>query len=156
MTDNNLTINHAEFKRIPLFRSVSIVDVEDVLRECPLLQIEPGRVVIAAGQPYERIYIVLDGHVSVRLGSLNAPPLTTLGRGDVFGELSVIDGEPTSAYVVAEERCRLLGLDRDALWELYRRTPYIANNLLAILSRRIRESNEQLSEYQPRIEKLGG
>jgi hypothetical protein len=47
-----------------------------------------------------------------------------------------------------------LGLDREALWELFRRTPYIANNLLAILSRRVRTSNVQLEDYQGQIKTL--
>ena len=156
MSDTILTINPAEFKHIPLFSSVSIFDVEDILLKCPLLRVDEGRVIIAAGQPNERLYIVLRGTVSVRLDSLDAPPVAHLARGDVFGELSVIDGEPTSAFVVTEERCRLLGLDRDALWELFRRTPYIANNLLSILSRRVRTSNVQLEEFQGRIKELGG
>lgn len=156
MSDTILTINPAEFNQIPLFSSVSIFDVEDVLLKCPLLRVDEGRVIIAAGQPNERIYIVLRGEVSVRLDSLEAPPVAILSRGDVIGELSVIDGEPTSAFVVAESRCRLLGLDRDALWELFRRTPYVANNLLAILSRRVRASNRQLEEFQHRMRELGG
>ena len=151
MSDTILTINPAEFNHIPLFNSVSIFDVEDVILKCPLLRIDEGRVIIAAGQPNERMYIVLRGEVSVRLDSLDSAPVATLSRGDVFGELSVIDGEPASAFVVAETRCRLLGLDRDALWELFKRTPYIANNLLAILSRRVRTSNVQLEEYQMRL-----
>ena len=57
--------------------------------------------------------------------------------------MSVID-EPNFAFVVAEDK-RLLGLDRDALWELFRRTPYLANNMLTILTQRIRNSNKSLS-----------
>ena len=94
MSDTILTINPAEFKHIPLFSSVSIFDVEDILLKCPLLRIDEGRVIIAAGQPNERLYIVLRGTVSVRLDSLDAPPVAHLARGDVFGELSVIDGDP--------------------------------------------------------------
>ena len=151
MSDTILSINLAEFDQIPLFGSVSIFDVEDVLLKCPLLRIDKGRVIIVADQPNERMYIVLRGSVSIRLDTLDSPPVAHLSRGEVFGELSVIDGEPTSAFVVAEERCRLLGLDRDALWELFRRTPYVANNLLTILSRRVRTSNVQLEEYQSRL-----
>ena len=156
MSDTILAINPSEFNRIPLFRSVSIFDVEDVLLKCPLVRVDEGRVIIAAGQPNERLYIVLRGEVSVRLHSLDVPPVARLTRGDVFGELSVIDGEPTSAFVVAESRCRLLGLDRDALWELFRRTPQIANNLLAILTRRLRATNVQLEDCQARISGLDG
>jgi CRP-like cAMP-binding protein len=151
MSDTILTINPAEFKRLPLFRSVSIFDVEDVLTKCPLLRVDEGRVILAAGQPNERMYIVMRGSVSVRLESPESDPVARLGAGDIFGELSVIDGEPTSAFVVAEERCRLLGLDRDALWELFRRTPYLANNLLTILTHRVRNSNKQYEEMQRRL-----
>ena len=108
MSDTILSISLAEFGQIPLFRSVSIFDVEDVLLKCPLLRIDKGRVIIAADQPNERMYIVLRGSVSIRLDTLDSPPVAHLTRGEVFGELSVIDGEPTSAFVVAEERCRLL------------------------------------------------
>lgn len=155
MSDTILNISPTEFSKLPLFRSVSIFDVEDILLQCPLLRIEEGRVIIAAGQPNERMYIVLRGEVSVRLESPDSPPVATLSRGDVVGELSVIDGEPTSAYVVAEGRCRLLGLDRLALWAMFKRSPHIANNLLSILTTRIRNSNKQFealrrsSEGQP-------
>ncbi|MBT6275121.1 MAG: cyclic nucleotide-binding domain-containing protein [Chromatiales bacterium] len=151
MSNTIITINLAEFTGLPLFKSVSIFDVEDVLLKCPVVRVDEGRVILAAGQLNERMYIVLRGEVSVRLESPESQPVAVLGSGDVFGELSVIDGEPTSAFVVAEKQCRLLGLDRDALWELFRRTPYMANNLLAILTRRIRNSNKQYEEMQRSI-----
>lgn len=146
MSDTILTINPAEFNKLPLFKSVSVFDVEDILLKCPLLRVEEGRVIIAAGQPNERMYIVLRGTVSVHLHAPESEPVARLGPGEVFGEMSVIDGEPTSAFVVADQRCRLLGLDRDALWELFRRTPYIANNLLTILTGRIRSSNRRFDD----------
>ena len=150
MTDTLMSIHPAEFQRLPLFRSVSIFDVEDILLRCPLLRVEKGRVIIAAGQSNERMYIVLRGKVSVRLVSPDSPPVAQLGAGEVIGEMSVIDGEPTSAFVVAEDKCRLLGLDRDALWELFRRTPYLANNMLTILTQRIRNSNKSFERLRLR------
>ncbi|NKC14451.1 MAG: hypothetical protein GKR94_20400 [Gammaproteobacteria bacterium] len=65
-----------------------------------------------------------------------------------IGEPSVIDSEPTSAFMIAEEHCRLLGLDRNALWELFRRTPYMTNNLLTLLTCRMRNSNKQYEDRQ--------
>ena len=53
-----MSIHPAEFQRLPLFRSVNIFDVEDILLRCPLLRVEKGRVIIAAGQSNERMYIV--------------------------------------------------------------------------------------------------
>ena len=89
---------------------------------------------------------MLRGKVSVRLGSPDTSVVAQLRPGEIIGEMSVIDGEPTSAFVVAEEKCRLLGLDREALSELFRRTPYPANNMLTVLTQRIRNSNRASSK----------
>lgn len=155
MSDTILTLNPAEFHRLPLFSSVNIFDVEDIILTCPLLRVEQGMVILAAGQPNERLYVILRGKISVRL-DLDQAPVAELSDGDVFGELSVIDRQPTSAFVVAEERSRLLGLDRDALWELFRRTPYIANNLLSILTRKVRNDNVQIEELQRQLAEARG
>ena len=77
--------------------------------------------------------------------------MATFGRGDVFGELSVIDAQPASAFVVARSNCRLLGIDKDSWWAMFKRTPEIAINLMNILARRIRATNEQLRGPQDDI-----
>jgi CRP-like cAMP-binding protein len=94
MSDTILTINPVEFNQIPLFSSVSMFDVEDIILKWPLLRIGAGPVIIAAGQPNERMYIVLCGEVCVHLDTLESQSVATLTRGDVFGELSVILANP--------------------------------------------------------------
>ncbi len=144
MSDTIITISPVEFARLPLFKSVSIFEVEDVLLKSTLLRLDAGKIVIAAGQSNQRMYVVLRGELSVHLESLQNDPVATIGTGEVFGELSVIDSEPTSAYVVAQTKCRLLGIDQEGLWEMFRRTPHVANNLLAQLTRRVRSTNEHI------------
>ncbi|MCH9674992.1 MAG: cyclic nucleotide-binding domain-containing protein [Gammaproteobacteria bacterium] len=148
MTDTVLAINPAEFAHIPLFGSVSIFDVEDVIHACPLIRVSEGEAVLSAGQANANLYVVLLGALTVRLGAADSPPVATLERGQLFGELSVLDNKPASAYVVAESPCRLLAIDRDSLWELFQRSPYIANNMLSILSKRIRTSNQTIEALQ--------
>lgn len=151
MSDTILTISPLEFSRLSVFKSVSMVDVEPILLKCPLLRVEEGTVVISAGQPSERMYVLLRGEVSVRLDSVQGEPVARLGGGEVFGEFAVIDGQPASAFVVAETPCRLLGLNREALWEMLGRSPYVANNLLGILTRRMREANSHMKVLQRRL-----
>ena len=151
MSDTILTISPLEFSRLAIFKSVSMVDVEAVLLNCPLLRVESGTVIISAGQPLERMYVLLRGEVSVRLGSVEATPVATFAGGEVFGEFAAIDGEPASAFVVAETPCRLLGLNRDALWEMFGRSPHVANNLLSILTRRMRKANQQIKALQRQL-----
>ena len=80
----------------------------------------------------------------------------TIGQGEMFGELSVIDGEYTSAFVVTETPCRIVGLDGNILWELFRRTPYVAHNLMTTLARRLRDSNKVIEDLQRRLREQAG
>ena len=111
---------------------------------CPLLRVDEGSVVITPGQPNQRLYIVIRGDMSIHLDDVDGESVATLGRGDVFGELSVIDAQPASAFVVARTTCRLLGIDKDSWWEMFKLTPDIAINLMTILAQRIRDTNLQL------------
>jgi CRP/FNR family transcriptional regulator len=146
-----LGITPEELHRLSLFKSTQFDDIEDVLVQCSVLRIDAGKVVIAAGQPNRRIYLVVEGKLSVRLDSLDNDPVAYIREGESFGELSVIDGSYTSAFVVTETPCRIMGLDGEVLWELFRRTPYVAHNLLALMARRLRESNGVIEGLQKKI-----
>ena len=147
----SMTITAEELHRLSLFKSTQFDDIEHVLMQASVLRIDPGRVVIAAGQPNKRLYLVVEGKLQVRLDSLDNPPVARIGQGEMFGELSVIDGEYTSAFVVTETPCRIMGIDGDVLWELFRRTPYVAHNLLSMLTKRLRDSNRIIEGLQSRL-----
>ena len=149
----SMTITPEELHRLSLFKSTQFDDIEDVLLQASVLRVDAGRIVIAAGQPNRRLYLVIEGRLQVRLDSLDNPPVARIGEGEMFGELSVIDGDYTSAFVVTETPCRIMGLDGEVLWELFRRTPYVAHNLLSTLARRLRDSNKVIEGLQ---EKLAG
>ena len=146
--DTIMALAPAEFTKIPLFKSLNYEDLEDILFKCALLRIDEGSVVIAPGQPNQRLYILVRGEMSIHLDGVDAERIATLERGDVFGELSVIDAQPASAFVVARTNCRLLGIDKDSWWAMFQRKPEIAINLMTILARRIRATNEQLGGSQ--------
>ena len=151
MSQSDLQVTQGDLHRLSLFKSTNFDDVEEVLSQCSVLRVGPGKVVIAAGQPNQRLYLVLEGELSVRLESFDNAPVATIGKGEMFGELSVIDGGTTSAFVVTETACRIVGLDGDNLWELFRRTPYVAHNLLNTLAQRIRNSNNVMEDLQRQL-----
>lgn len=143
-----LTLEPEEFHKLSLFRSTRVDDIEDVLSRCSVLRIAAGKIVVAARQPNKRLYLVCEGELSVRLHSLDADPVATIGAGEMFGELSAIDGDYTSAYVITETPCRIVGIDGDSLWELFSRSPQVAHNLMTTLAARLRESNKVIEELQ--------
>ena len=64
-----------------------------------------------------------------------------LGERDFFGELTTLDPEPHSATVTAEEDTRLLGLNRDLLYELMADHPEVLKGIIHELCRRLRIKN---------------
>jgi CRP/FNR family transcriptional regulator/CRP/FNR family cyclic AMP-dependent transcriptional regulator len=71
--------------------------------------------------------------------------LATLSKGDFFGEMSILDGEPRSATVVAAKNCELLMLYRKTLLEIMQNYPKIAIQMLITMSQRLRRSNRHIN-----------
>ena len=70
--------------------------------------------------------------------------LALLGRGEVVGEMSLIDDDLRSATVVTLERVSLLALDRDTYDYFRRDCPRLIENLIRIVAKRLRRTNAQL------------
>ena len=89
---------------------IEIVHVEDV---------PAGRWVLEEGQPNARLFIILEGAVSVKLPKrarrVSEVKLATLAAGDIFGEYSVFDGQPVSATVFAVQDARVAWVEKAAL-----------------------------------------
>jgi CRP-like cAMP-binding protein len=69
-----------------------------------------GEEVITEGRAGTTFYVVVRGRLSVRVG---AKEIATFQRGDAFGEMSLLTGEPRSATIVALEDCVLLEVGRE-------------------------------------------
>ena len=67
-----------------------------------------------------------------------------LGPGDFFGEMSLLDGGPRSATVVAETPLRLLVIPRRAFWTLLTKVPQLNQKILVTLSQRVRQAEKSL------------
>ena len=76
-----------------------------------------GEVIFHKGDPGTSMFAIVDGQVKIVLPSDSGDEalLAVLDRGDIFGELSLIDGQPRSATVVAAEPTETLVLHRETL-----------------------------------------
>ncbi len=105
-----------------------------------------GEVIFHQGEPGDEIFLVNEGRVQVFITSDTGEKII-LGentRGDVFGEISLLDGGPRTAAAVAIERTEVLTLDRDKLLELVERHPHVAIDLLTVMGQRLRGTDELL------------
>ncbi|HOO00532.1 MAG TPA: GGDEF domain-containing protein [Syntrophales bacterium] len=123
---------------IHLFRNVDPDSIRGLLDGLGIVYLEESEILIKPGQRNDRLYLIADGRIRIHLHDPATPPVAVLARGESVGEMSLIDGEPTSAYAIADEPSRLLVMEEDALWSLVRFSHEAACNLLAGLVRRLR------------------
>ncbi|MCX7635889.1 MAG: cyclic nucleotide-binding domain-containing protein, partial [Syntrophales bacterium] len=135
-----------DYRAIHLLRNVNLDAVRGLIETCNLAYLETGEVLISPGQMHHRIYLILEGQISIHLGSPDEDPITVLMAGESVGEMSVLDRKPTSAYAVARTPCRLLVMDEDVLWSLVHASHDAACNLLITLTKRLRRTDSLIVE----------
>jgi CRP/FNR family cyclic AMP-dependent transcriptional regulator len=106
-----------------------------------------GALIVRQGDPGDALYVVRSGAVKVAVVGQDGREviLGTLGQGDHFGELALIDGQPRSAHVVAMEPTVLLVLRRDEFRRQVEQMPRVAWALLEELSRRLRDADAKIT-----------
>jgi CRP/FNR family transcriptional regulator, cyclic AMP receptor protein len=106
-----------------------------------------GEVLFAAGDAGDGCYLLDQGLLKVTLTSSRGEERTIaiLGPGAVVGELSMIDGRPRSASVVALNDCLLRFTSREAFAKGMATHPEAYHALVAILAFRLRQADEGLA-----------
>jgi diguanylate cyclase (GGDEF)-like protein len=105
-----------------------------------------GDVLIEQGGHLAKMFLVLDGELTVHLDDVEADPVATIGAGETVGELGVLDGSAASAFVVAKTTCRVLEIGEDDFWQLTNVSHAFAVNLLLKLASRLRANNIAVSK----------
>jgi|GEM_PF-462700 CRP-like cAMP-binding protein len=122
-------------QRVPLFTGFNENELRRVAGLSRIVDVSAGTVITQIGDAGDSFFIIIDGTATVRTpvgsGSQIQP-------GECFGEMSLVDGEPRSATIVAATDLRLLVVDRAHFWRLLDETPELIRRILTILSRRVR------------------
>jgi diguanylate cyclase (GGDEF)-like protein len=142
------------FSDLLLLEDAPAESVVGALSRSRVICAAPGETVLAAGAFNDKVYVVLRGTLRVDLDGRGEGSARHLGRGECIGELSVIDGSRASVPVLAVDRCELLALEGDDVLALAEASHAVARNLLRILSRRLRGTNELLRKEASESESL--
>jgi len=132
--------------RLQLFSGIPYHLIEDVLKSCPVLELASEEVMLTPGQSNNSIYLLLAGSLQIHLGARDASDCIVIGPGECIGELSIIDGKPVSAYVVAQTPCRVLIIHEGVFWGSIIPIPEVARNLMTVLAERMRLNNKLILE----------
>ncbi len=133
-----------------LFRHMQPHETEAILARLQPAHYPPGTLILEHGVWHGRLYIIASGEVSVLLHDNDAHNTTDsyivahLGRGECFGEMSLITGELPTATIRAEQDVVLWSLTQTDFLALIGTCPTLLQNINAILARRLARVNEHL------------
>jgi len=131
-------------------RFLEPAEEDALLAAAPVKTLKTGDIVVEEGVSQRAIFVVDDGAVRIERGRGKAETiLAVLGPGQFFGEMSFIDGAPTSARVVANAPTKVRMIDMITLENLTAVDPTFGarlyRSLAAILVERLRVTSTDLS-----------
>jgi CRP/FNR family cyclic AMP-dependent transcriptional regulator len=131
---------------VPFFQYLDDDEREVLAQQLDVVRLPAGEVVFHVDDPGGILYVIRQGCVEVFLKDDTGERivLETPGPGEVFGELSFLDGGARSASVVVTEDLEALAVDRDDLNHLFRTHPEAGLDIIAAMGKRLRRSVELL------------
>ncbi|MBF0233868.1 MAG: cyclic nucleotide-binding domain-containing protein, partial [Desulfamplus sp.] len=143
---NQLTNLLAEYS---MFQALDDHDIKSIVQRLKFREYQPGEIVIKKGEPGQNLFIIVSGKVEVI--DDQGTVLDTMGSQDVFGEMSLISGDPVNATIKVLETARLLYLNGKEFINMLRTYPalhmYFARLLSKRLSNRIKKADMAKAEY---------
>lgn len=127
-------------RSVPLFTEVPTSALERVLGFSRTVTHAPGDVVVRQGSGAHALHVILSGEAEV---SADGVRIATLGRGDYFGEIAVMDSSKRTASVTAVTELRILAIDAISFRRLVRSDPGLASALPADVSKRLAELDQK-------------
>jgi CRP-like cAMP-binding protein len=128
----------AQLAEIPLFASCSKRDLKIVSRHAESVTVGAGTPLVEQGADGDALFMILDGKATVEK---DGRAIATVGPGDHFGELALLDPAPRNATVRAETDVTVAVIGKRVLSALLRDVPEMNLKLLGALARIVRESD---------------
>jgi CRP-like cAMP-binding protein len=133
-----MTTKLAALRAVPLFQGMSDRSVESIAELAADASFAAGAVLVREGDPGDSFLIIRDGSATVEQGGST---VRELGSGDYLGEISLIDGRPRTATVIASRPVDAWTIDRAGFTRLMDEYPSVRYELLNALTQRIRATD---------------
>lgn len=124
----------AALKRSPLFEGLSRRQLTEIARLSDDLEVPAGTVLCKQGSRGQEFFILVDGEATV---SRDGEDLATVGGGDFFGEIALLEPVKRTATVTAATPLRLFVVSRQAFDSVVGTDPAIERKVLRAVVRRL-------------------
>src|SRR5262249_49179669 len=137
-------MNVETLRQVPLFESLDDAAAHELCELLESVDRKAGALLFRAGDKGDAMYVVERGTVRifVRAKDGHEVTLTELGRGEFFGEMALVDGQPRSADAQVAEDARLAVLSREHFLPFVRSNPNVALEMVTALANRLRHTDE--------------
>lgn len=128
-------------KRVPLFSNLSQRQLNLITKHADEVELKAGKVLAKQGEMGLEFLLLVEGNARVER---NGKVIARLTSGDFFGEMSLIDGKPRTATVIADTPVTLLAIHRRSFHYLLDSIPGLSRKILVALCQRLRKADETM------------
>lgn len=125
-----------ELRELEPFSACTTRQLEEITKLTDDVMLPEGKVLIQEGRSGRECFVIADGEAAVLIGG---EEVARLGRGDIVGEMAVVDHEPRSATVVAETPLRAVVMTSLAFVAIAESCPPVARRVMKTLAQRLRD-----------------
>ncbi len=135
-------------RKAPLFAALDDDAAKALMESMTASRLERGDILFHEGDRGDRLYVIGEGKIKLGLTSIDGREnlLAILGPGEMFGELSLFDPGPRTVTATVVAETQIISLSHEDLNSFLARRPAVATKMLAALARRLRRTNEALSD----------
>ena len=128
--------------QVPLFEGLSRRHLKQLAQHADEVSFRERETIIQADQPGGTFFVIIEGEVKVMRGNR---VLARAGPGEFFGEISLLDGGPRTASIVADTPVLAVRLFKTSFDKVVTQEPKVAAKILAVVARRLREAEKTIS-----------
>jgi len=138
----------AVLRKHPIFCDLDNEAFEQLCRYAKHSTLKRGTTIVSKGDPGNSLIAVITGTVKISVSSADGRSaiLNLIGPGEIFGEMSVLDGQPRSADAIANTNCEIFTIDRREFLPFVRSQPALAMKFIELLCARLRWTSDQVEQ----------
>jgi CRP/FNR family cyclic AMP-dependent transcriptional regulator len=124
--------------KVRLFSSLNKRELRLIGRVSDVIRVKAGTEVVTEGSVGHEFYLVISGEATARI---KGRKIATLGPGQYFGEMALLDRGPRTATIVAETDMELVVISQREFLGVLEEVPTVARKLLVTLAERLRDAD---------------
>src|ERR1700761_550968 len=135
-------------RKQPIFCDLEPEALDQLCRYAKHSTLKRGAPIFSKGDPGTSLFAVISGTVKISISSVDGRNaiLNLIGAGEIFGEMSILDGQPRSADATANAGCEIFAIDRREFLPFMRNQPELAMKFIELLCARLRSTSDQVEQ----------